>query len=528
MAKSATRPLSIAIMALGGQGGGVMAGWTVAAAERAGFRAQYTSVQGVAQRTGATIYYIELFPEDEIAARGKEPVLALMPVPGDVDVVVASELMEAGRAIQRGFVTADRTTLIGSTHRVYAISEKVAMGDGRADGGAVREAAAAGAKRWIGFDMEQTAREGGGVISAAMFGALAGSAALPITRDLFEAVIRESGMAVETNLRTFALGFERALGVVTQAAEPAVEATPPPAPPAVRPLLARIAAELPEPAHATATEGLRRTIDYQDLAYGALYLDRLREVFRWDREAGGAQKRYLLLCAAARHLALWMTFEDTYRVADLKTRGSRFERFRAEVRAAPGQIVSVTEFMHPRLEEVADSLPSGLGDWLQRQGWLAPLFDRGRKVATSSLRGFLLLSLLAGGRRWRRSTLRFRREESAIGQWLERVRQCATEDYAAAIELLQCQKLVRGYGDTHERGSRNFALIMAVYDARRGEPDLAALLRRLCAAALADEKGEKLAQLLAQAVPTAPEVQSGMTAVTSISISASTSTRATT
>ena len=109
-----TRPLNIAIMALGGQGGGVMADWTVRAGELAGFRAQLTSVQGVAQRTGATIYYVE----PEIAAKGKEPVLALMPVPGDVDVVVASELMEAGRAIMRGFVTPERTTLIGSTHRV--------------------------------------------------------------------------------------------------------------------------------------------------------------------------------------------------------------------------------------------------------------------------------------------------------------------------------------------------------------------------------------------------------------------------
>ena len=206
MGSSKTRPINIAIMALGGQGGGVMADWTVRAAELAGFRAQYTSVQGVAQRTGATIYYIELFPEAEIAARGREPVLALMPVPGDVDVVVASELMEAGRAVMRGFVTPERTTLIGSTHRVFAIAEKIAMADGRADGGAVHEAAQARAKRWIGFDMEATAREGGSVISAVMFGALAGSGALPIPRDVFEAVIREGGKSVASTLAPFALG----------------------------------------------------------------------------------------------------------------------------------------------------------------------------------------------------------------------------------------------------------------------------------------------------------------------------------
>ena len=55
-----------------------------------------------------------------------------MPTPGDVDVVVASELVEAGRAIQRGLVTPARTTLIASTHRSYTISEKSDPADGRA------------------------------------------------------------------------------------------------------------------------------------------------------------------------------------------------------------------------------------------------------------------------------------------------------------------------------------------------------------------------------------------------------------
>ena len=94
----------------------MLADWIVDLGEHNGWLAQATSVPGVAQRTGATIYYVELFPTD--AARGAEPVLALMPMPGDVDIVLASELMEAARAVQRGLVTPDRTTLIASTHRV--------------------------------------------------------------------------------------------------------------------------------------------------------------------------------------------------------------------------------------------------------------------------------------------------------------------------------------------------------------------------------------------------------------------------
>src|SRR5918912_810743 len=122
-----TQPIKIAILAMGGEGGGVLADWIVDLGEHNGYIAQTTSVPGVAQRTGATIYYVEMFPKAEAERDGGTPVLALMPLPGDVDVVLASELMEAGRAVQRGLVTPDRTTLIASSHRVFAISEKTAL-----------------------------------------------------------------------------------------------------------------------------------------------------------------------------------------------------------------------------------------------------------------------------------------------------------------------------------------------------------------------------------------------------------------
>ena len=112
---------------MGGEGGGVLADWIVDMGEANGYFAQTTSVPGVAQRTGATIYYVELYPVAQAQVDGGQPVLALMPLPGDVDIVLASELMEAGRAVQRGLVTRDRTTFIASTHRVYSIAEKSAM-----------------------------------------------------------------------------------------------------------------------------------------------------------------------------------------------------------------------------------------------------------------------------------------------------------------------------------------------------------------------------------------------------------------
>jgi len=77
------RAITIAIVAMGGEGGGVLADWIVDLAENAGYLAQTTSVPGVAQRTGSTVYYIEIFPAASAKEAGKDPVLALMPVPGN-------------------------------------------------------------------------------------------------------------------------------------------------------------------------------------------------------------------------------------------------------------------------------------------------------------------------------------------------------------------------------------------------------------------------------------------------------------
>ena len=470
--------IAIAVLGLGGQGGGVLADWIVQLGKRSGHVAQGTSVPGVAQRTGATISYVEMIPDSGPAA----PVLALTPVPGDVDVVVASELMEAGRAILRGFVT-DRTELIGSTHRVYAITEKAAMADGRASAERIVAAAQKRAKRFIGFDMDAVAERTGSVISSVMFGALAGSGALPFSRTAFEEAIRAGGKAVEANLRGFAAGFDAAQGKD----EPKAEQSPIAAPTTEggRALAARVDASLPSQAQFFALEGVRRLMDYQDAAYAGLYLDRL------DGLKGSPE----LLAETARHLALWMSYEDTIRVADLKVRASRFARVRGEVRAKDDQIVQLTEYMHPRLEEICETLPAGIGRHIlsskRWSRWLKPLFAKGRHVETTSLRWFLALSLLAGWRRWRRGTLRYRIEQARIEDWLALIRAAEPE---AAIELARCQRLIKGYGETFARGLGNYQRIVARY--RAGGLD-AAGLRHLHEAALADEEGMALEEALA-------------------------------
>ena len=166
MSLSKARSINIAILALGGQGGGVLVDWIVGMAEHEGWTAQSTSVAGVAQRTGATIYYVELVSPQDKPRPDAQPVLALMAVPGDVDVLIAAELMEAGRAIQRGLVSRERTTLIASTHRVLAIGERMAMGDGSFDVGRLLRAVKERSRTQILFDMDQAAEESGGVINA--------------------------------------------------------------------------------------------------------------------------------------------------------------------------------------------------------------------------------------------------------------------------------------------------------------------------------------------------------------------------
>ncbi|WP_174544747.1 2-oxoacid:acceptor oxidoreductase family protein, partial [Variovorax soli] len=190
------KSINIAILALGGQGGGVLVDWIVDLAEHAGWTAQATSVAGVAQRTGATIYYIELVEP----TAGHEPVLALMPVPGDVDILIAAELMEAGRAVERGFVTPERTTVITSSHRTYAVQEKMVPGNGVADSGAVLDVVRGACRQLVIEDMQALAAAQGSVISASLFGALAGSGALPFPVADFEAVVERSGVGVKPSL----------------------------------------------------------------------------------------------------------------------------------------------------------------------------------------------------------------------------------------------------------------------------------------------------------------------------------------
>lgn len=472
------RPITILIAALGGEGGAVMADWLFEAATLAGFPAQSTSIPGVAQRTGATTYYLEIYPLGRAELAGREPVLSLTPSPGNVDVMVASELVEAARAMQNGYVSPERTTLIASTHRSYATVEKMQMADGRYDSARVIEAAGKLAKRAVLADMRLLAGETGTVINAVLFGAIAGAGVLPLPRDACEAAIRRSGRGAQASLRGFAAGFDVAAGL-----RPAPAPAAPP----------RRATELRE----IMDLALERLREYQGEAYAALYRERMRPFL--DAEPA-------LAAEVARALALWMCYEDIIRVADLKTRAARFARIRREVRAGEGEPVIVIDYLKPGIEEFAALLPPALGRrllaWAERRGKL-DAYNLGMRVRTSGVLGYLMVRALARLRRWRPYTYRYGEEQKLIERWLARVREAAEKSPRLALEIAECARLIKGYGETHRRGLASFLAILDALVANPPTADREAqadAIRRAREAALADPEGKALGGALGRPV----------------------------
>ncbi len=534
------RPITLLIAALGGEGGGVLADWIIAAATAEDYPVQSTSIPGVAQRTGATTYYIELYPAHAAELGGRRLVMTLAPAPADIDVMLASELLEAGRALLNGYVTPERTTLIASTHRIYTVDEKIALGDGRFDSERIVAAAEALAKRAILADFHKLAANAGAMINAVLFGALAGSGTLPLPRAACEQAIRSAGKGAEASLRGFALGYAAATGAPTTASveanararsteararsteararsteararstEAQARSTEARARTTAAPALSlaeRVRQTFPAEVQQMLERGVARVADFQDRDYAALYLDRLEPIARRDQEHAG-NERWKLTSETARFLALWMSYEDVIRVADLKSRRSRFERVRAEVQAQPHEPVRIIEYLKPGVEEVAALLPSGLSKrlvaWAEKRGLMHKL-NLGLHVNTSSVTGFLMLRSLAILRPLRRRSARYGDEQALIERWLAAI--AAAPDPDLALEIALCGRLIKGYGDTNRRAKASFLRIfdtlvdgsaMADGGVLTDSKARAEAVRAARAGALADPEGRGLEATLA-------------------------------
>jgi indolepyruvate ferredoxin oxidoreductase beta subunit len=301
---------------------------------------------------------------------------------------------------------------------------------------------------------------------------------LPLSREACEQAIRHGGRGAEASLRGFAAGY-------------AIAARQRPAP-----------AEAPKPHRASDLQevmrlGKERLQDYQGDAYAALYEQRLKPFLGGDEA---------LASDVARHLALWMAYEDIIRVADLKTRASRFARVRKEVGAKDGEPVVVIDFLKPGVEEFASVMPHFLGKrlvaWAEKRGKL-DAYNVGMHIRTSGLFGYALVRTLAWLRPWRPMSYRYREEQQLIERWLGLVAEAARRDVRLAREVAECARLIKGYGETHRRGKANF---LAIVDALVENPatadprEQAAAIRKAREAALADPEGQALGKTLGKPV----------------------------
>ncbi len=484
------RPISIAILAMGGQGGGVLTDWIVRLAEGQGWVAQSTSVPGVAQRTGATLYYIECMPPQD----GLKPILSLMPTPGDVDVVMASEFMEAGRSILRGLVTPEKTTLIASDHRAFATVEKIAPGEAIADSSVVAQAIGVVAKREIVFDMNALSAQHGSMISATMFGALAASGALPFDVAQFRALLEGESKGRNSSLAAFEAAYDRTINPPAPLDEAAAPA--PRGPFLAARFAERIDRDIPAPAREMARLGLVKVVDFQDAAYGHEYLDLLARLRDADEAAGGAARDYAFTIAAAKYLANAMAYDDVIRVADLKTRASRRTRVEREIGLKEGQVLQTTEYFHPRAEELIGMAPKAWADWInarpKMRDWLDRRVNKGRRVQTYSAFGFVTLYAISGLKSRRRGSHRHAVEVAHRDAWIARAIQVVARNYDLGVEVLNCRRLIKGYSDTHARGLSKYDRVMATIAKLETREDAADWARRLREAAIRDASGDML------------------------------------
>jgi len=501
-----SRPISLLICALGGEGGGVLSSWLMDTARRAGFPAQSSSIPGVAQRTGATTYYVEVWPTPLNALQGQRPVFSLNPVPGALDALLSSELLETARQVSLGLVSPDRTRVFSSSGRSLTTQERISMGDGRADNAALQHLIQQQAQEVQVWDFSTMAKAHGTMVSAVMLGVVAGSGLLPFARVHYEASIQDGGAsAAQTtaSLKGFAAGFDRAANAQVlqamlqdddspQAAATKLDAvsTWPESPAAVQ--------ALPAAMREFAWLGYQRLLEYQGTAYANLYVQRLQTVLNAENATDPA---HLQGHAASRHtarwLALWMAFDDIVRVADLKSRASRWQRVAAEVKLQPGELLRVYDHFKPGLPELAALLPNALAKPLLR--WHNQRLAKGLeplawalKIGSHSVLGLLALRGLASLKWLRPLGSRYRQEQQDIQAWLQAITTGLHEDWALGCELAQCGQLLKGYGSTNERAKRNLQHILVHVASAALNPSAtwrAQAVAQARAAALQDEEG---------------------------------------
>jgi indolepyruvate ferredoxin oxidoreductase beta subunit len=265
-----------------------------------------------------------------------------------------------------------------------------------------------------------------------------------------------------------------------------------------------VAAKFPAVLHPLMGLAHQRLVEYQGPAYARLYVQRLERLL--DAESASADAAHPVTAETTRWLALWMAFDDIIRVADLKSRASRWDRVTQEVKAKEDDVLKVYDHFKPGVPEMAALVPQGLANKLLRWDrarvakgqapWALPI-----KVARHALWGMASLRLLASLRVLRPLGSRYQTEQALIEEWLSGIEAATRQSPALGLELARCGQLIKGYGSTNERGKDNLLHILRhVCGAASKLPlvEQVAAVARIRQAALQDEAGQALDQALLQ------------------------------
>jgi indolepyruvate ferredoxin oxidoreductase beta subunit len=241
------------------------------------------------------------------------------------------------------------------------------------------------------------------------------------------------------------------------------------------------------------------------VAYAKLYLDRLRPVTDADAAAAAGMHGNLLK-EVARHLAVRMSYEDVVRVAQAKIAPSRMRRIACDELRVKNEPYSVHDFLKPGIEELCQLLPSFLAQPIlrvaERRGWLGRIYF-GMEINSTSISGYLRFLMLAKLRRLRPYGHRYAQEQTQIESWLGLIIEAARLSAELVLEVVECARLIKGYGDTHARGISNYQTIetRVIRPALAGQIPLSRAADALASArtaALVDPEGESLAKCLAE------------------------------
>ena len=504
------KPLSVLICALGGEGGGVLTQWMVDAARLEGYPAQATSIPGVAQRTGATTYYLEIFPQALQNSNEQSIVFGLNPLPGQLDLLISSELLEAARQVSNAMSSKSKTMVISSTGRVLTTAEKMQMQDGRVDSKHLIALIEQFSHTNYFVDMLSLSQQASTVISSVMLGCIAASGLLPMSAEAFKQVIGDQSPSQKASLKGFNLGFEALqnqkqqlsylssvlndMGASTQSAQ-ALETHDASLPIAQR-------SKFPLALHEHLGMADERLKHYQDRSYADLFLTRLERIY--NAEMAVDAQSLLVTQESLKRLAVLMCFDDLIQVARLKLSAARFHRIAKEVKLGESDLLKIYDHFKPGVEELAALLPKTLAKGLL--SWHASRLSKGLsplalpiKLASHSIHGALMLKFLVACKPLRTISSRFQDEQALIDSWVDDVVNATERSLALGLEVAKCANLIKGYGSTHERSRENFNHILRhVFKASKFEnpEDCAKAISVARSTAMKDEGGQAFDQTM--------------------------------